>query len=187
MVENFQLDDTQKDHRLLFKIIDQLLKQHPQATVCAAVESTGGCENNWYQSLRMLQQTLNISVARLNPLGVVHNKKAGLKRNTTDKISAWSIAEYLIAHPEKVNYQRHDQWAGLRKQWGFIRNAPQTGQPDTQSIRIAAVYRPSGFAQVLKGRRADLGSETAANICHSDPAGPCQGIIGGQHSPSHHR
>ena len=87
----------------------------------AAVESTGGYENNWYRSLQEFGQSLNICVARLNPLGVMHNSKADLKRNTTDKTSARSIAEYLIAHPEKVPYQQHDQWASLRKQWGFIR------------------------------------------------------------------
>jgi hypothetical protein len=51
----------------------------------------------------------------------MHNSKADLKRNTTDKISARSIAEYLIAHPDKVPRQQPDQWAGLRKQWSFVR------------------------------------------------------------------
>jgi len=64
---------------------------------------------------------LNIQTARLNPLGVMYNSKADLKRNNTDKISAQSIAEYLITHPEKVTYQQEDQMASLRKQWGFIR------------------------------------------------------------------
>jgi transposase len=50
----------------------------------------------------------------------MHNSKADLKKNTTDKISAQNIAEYLIAHPEKVVYQQQDQLANLRKQWGFI-------------------------------------------------------------------
>jgi len=121
VTENFQLDDTNKGHRRLFQVIDRVLKQHPQASLFAAVESTGGYENNWYRSLQGFQQTLKISVARLNPLGVMHNSKADLKRNNTDKISARSIAEYLIAHPEKVTYRQHDQWASLRKQWGFIR------------------------------------------------------------------
>ena len=43
-----------------------------------------------------------------------------MKKNITDKISAKNIAEYLIAHPEKVDYEQQDQMAGLRKQWGFI-------------------------------------------------------------------
>ncbi|MBT8331013.1 MAG: transposase, partial [Deltaproteobacteria bacterium] len=46
--------------------------------------------------------------------------KADLKKNTTDKISAKNIAEYLIAHPEKVVYQQQDKFASLRKQWGFV-------------------------------------------------------------------
>jgi transposase len=87
----------------------------------AAVESTGGYENNWYNTLIEFQGSLNIQTARLNPLGVMHNSKADLKRNTTDKISAQNVAEYLIAHPEKVLYQQQDRLAGLRKQWGFIR------------------------------------------------------------------
>lgn len=121
VVENFQLDDTHNGHQRLFKTVDRFLKQHPQSALFAAVESTGGYENNWYCCLQRLQQTLAISVARLNPLGVMHNSKADLKRNNTDKISARNVAEYLIAHSEKVDYQQHDQWASLRKQWGFIK------------------------------------------------------------------
>jgi transposase len=119
--QNFQLDDTHNGHSVLFGIIDQLLRHHPQSRMFAAVESTGGYENNWYHSLQTFQHALNLSVARLNPLAVMHNSKADLKRNTTDKISARSIAEYLIAHSEKVAYRQHDQWASLRKHWGFIR------------------------------------------------------------------
>lgn len=121
VIENFQLDDTMQGHSRLFEIIDELLKQHSDSRLYAAVESTGGYENNWYHSLQKLQRTWHLSVARLNPMAVVHNSKADLKRTTTDKISARSVAEYLIAHPEKVPYQQDDQWASLRKQWGFIR------------------------------------------------------------------
>jgi len=66
------------------------------------------------------QGTLNLRTARLNPLGVNANSKAGLKRNTTDKISAQNVAEYLIAHPEKVSYAQQDYFASLRKQWVFV-------------------------------------------------------------------
>ena len=44
-----------------------------------------------------------------------------MKRTITDKISAQSVAEYMIAHPEKVSYQSQDPWASLRKQWGFVK------------------------------------------------------------------
>ena len=121
VLNNFQLDDTGDGHNRLFDIISQFMEQQSQSTLFAAVESTGGYENNWYHSLEKFQQSFNVAVTRLNPTGVTHNRKADLKRNTTDKISAQSIAEYLIGHPEKVTYQQHDQWFALRKQWKFIR------------------------------------------------------------------
>jgi transposase len=119
--QSFQLDDTFEGHRCLYNILSRFFADHPVSTMFAAVESTGGYENNWYNTLIEFQGSLNIQTARLNPLGVMHNSKAELKRNTTDKISAQNIAEYLVAHPEKVLYQQQDQLSGLRKQWGFIK------------------------------------------------------------------
>ena len=121
VVQAFQLDDTFDGHHSLYNILSRFLVEHPDASLLAAVESTGGYENNWYNSLRAFQGSLPIQTARLNPLGVMHNSKAHLKKNTTDEISAQNIAEYLVAHPEKVVYQQDDQLSGLRKQWGFIR------------------------------------------------------------------
>jgi transposase len=121
MVKNFQLDDTFDGHHRLFQVISQFLTDHPKSVLYAAMESTGGYENNWYNTLTKFQAVLEIKTARLNPLAVLHHSKADLKRNKTDKSSAHSIAEYLVAHPDKVSYQQQDQMAGLRKQWGFIR------------------------------------------------------------------
>lgn len=121
MVKGFQLDDTFEGHRLLYNILARFLAEHRESVLFAGLESTGGYENNWYNTLTQYQGLLSIQVARLNPLGVMHNSKADLKKNTTDKISAQNIAEYLVAHPEKVVYQKDDQLAGLRKQWGFIK------------------------------------------------------------------
>jgi transposase len=120
VMKNFQLDDTFDGQSHLHDILSQFLAAHPGGSLFAAVESTGGYENNWYNASVKFHSTLNIQTARLNPLGVMHNSKADLKRNNTDKISAQSIAEYLITHPEKVTYQQQDQMATLRKQWGFI-------------------------------------------------------------------
>jgi transposase len=120
MVKAFQLDDTFDGHRSLYNILGRFLAGHPDAILFAGMESTGGYENNWYKSLIEFQGSLNIQTARLNPFGVMHNSKADLKKNTTDKISAGNVAEYLVAHPEKVVYQKQDRLAGLRKQWGFI-------------------------------------------------------------------
>jgi len=121
VIKGFQLDDTFDGHRCLYNNLSRFLADHPQSTLFAAMESTGGYENNWYHSLIQFQGSLDIQTARLNPVGVMHNSKADLKKNTTDRISAQNIAEYLVAHPEKVVYQKDDQLAGLRKQWGFIK------------------------------------------------------------------
>lgn len=120
VIENFQLDDTFEGHARLYDILRCFNKDYPEAVIYAAVESTGGYENNWFRSLLKFQASLPIKTAHLNPLGVSHNSKADLKRNVTDKISAQNVAEYMIAHPEKVSYQHQDSLASLRKQWGFV-------------------------------------------------------------------
>jgi transposase len=118
--KNFQLDDTAAGHVQLYDQLNRFFDQHPDAEILAAVESTGGYENNWYNALLKFQGSLNIKTARLNPEGVYCNSKADLKRTITDKVSALSIAEYQIAHPEKIMYQQEDYWAPLRKQWSFV-------------------------------------------------------------------
>lgn len=119
---NFQLDDTFVGHQKLFNFLNQFFGAHNGATVFAAVESTGGYENNWYHSLHKFQETLNLKVARLNPKGVNHHSKAGLNRVITDKLAAKNIAEYLISHPEKVSYQTQDYYYPIRKKWTFIKS-----------------------------------------------------------------
>jgi transposase len=121
VLENFQLDDTFEGHCFLYELLSRFFQDHPESIIYAAVESTGGYENNWYNALLAFQGSLNLQTARLNPLGVYHDSKAEMKRNVTDKISAQSVAEYMIGHPEKVSYQQQDHLASLRKQWGFIK------------------------------------------------------------------
>ena len=118
--DSFQLDDTFDGHCRFYEILYRFCEDHPESIIYAAVESTGGYEDNWLNCLIQFQGTLNLSSARLNPLGVNANSRADLKRNVTDKISAKNVAEYMIAHPEKISYQHQDCLASLRKQWGFI-------------------------------------------------------------------
>jgi len=118
--KNFQMDDTFSGHCQLYDRLDNFYQNHPDSKIYAAVESTGGYENNWFNSLIKFQFSFDLETARLNPLGVHANSKADLKRNVTDKISAQNVAEFLIAHSEKVSYQQQDYLASLRKQWGFI-------------------------------------------------------------------
>lgn len=120
VLQNFQLDDTFQGHCRLHDILQDFLGKYPGALLFAGMENTGGYEKNWYQLLSSLQAFLPVKTTCANPLAVVSNSKADLKRNKTDKISAQNVAEYLVAHPEKVNYQQHDPMASLRKQWGFV-------------------------------------------------------------------
>jgi len=116
---NFQLDDTFDGHCKLYEILSRFLQEHPEGLLSAAVESTGGYENNWLHSLMKFQATLSMRSTRLNPLGVNANSKASLNRVITDKISARNVAEYIISHPEKVSYQQEDYFGSMRKLWGF--------------------------------------------------------------------
>ena len=118
--ENFQLDDTFEGHQRLFNFLKTHFERHPKLTLYCAVESTGGYENNWYNSLHKYQSTLNLFVARLNPLGVHHSSKAALNRITTDKESAKNVAEYLVSYSEKVDYQREPFLATAKRVWTFI-------------------------------------------------------------------
>lgn len=118
---NFQLDDTFSGHNTLHQRICSFVKNHPDSQIHAAVESTGGYENNWLNSLSRWQAQLPIQVARLNPLGVSANSKANLSRNITDALSAKNVAEYMIAHPRKVCFFSEDPLYGLKRQWKFVR------------------------------------------------------------------
>ena len=112
IVNNFQLDDTFDGHACLCSRLSRFIEQNKDANLFAAVESTGGYENNWFELLVRLQKSIPIQAARLNPLGVHANSKANLQRIITDQISAKNVAEYMVAHPEKTTYQAPDGWAG---------------------------------------------------------------------------
>lgn len=117
---NFQLDDTFQGHTCLYEKLSRFMKARPGARIYAGLESTGGFENNWFNTLLKFQGVLNIQTARINPMGVNANAKARLNRNTTDKISAQNVAEYMIAHPEKIEYQVQDPLYTLRRQWNYV-------------------------------------------------------------------
>lgn len=102
----FQLDDNWEGHRQLEALLKQIQQQHNIGIFYCGVESTGGFENNWYAMLQRAAKTFPLKVSRLNPAGVKANMEAGLKRNITDSLSSRYIAEYLICHADKVNYNQ---------------------------------------------------------------------------------
>jgi len=128
VLDSFQLDDTTVGHNQLCRILAKYFNDHPSSEIYAAVESTGGYENNWFNTLANLSQRdgfpqskMNIYVARVNPLGTNHNSRASMSRIITDKNAAKNIAEYLINHKKKIIFNKADKFSSLRKQWTFVR------------------------------------------------------------------
>lgn len=118
--KSFQLDDTKESHLRLYTILRELHEKDSTSVIYAAVESTGGYENNWVKSIQRFQLSLNIHVTRLNPYGVSHSSKANMERIITDQISARSVAEYLINYQSKVRFFEEDSYSSLRRQWKYI-------------------------------------------------------------------
>jgi transposase len=119
-LENFQLDDTYAGHCKLYSTLEAYFDKYSGLEVYAAVESTGGYENNWFNTLKRYQKVFNLKVARINPAGVNFNRRAGMKRNVTDAISAQSIAEYMINHPDNIAYDQDEKWKTLCRHWNFV-------------------------------------------------------------------
>lgn len=113
--KHFILDDTARGHQQLYQVLQAFCTKHPSATIFAAVESTGGYENNWYQSFRSFSITLPIKTARLNPIGIHHHWKATLRRTGTDKISATTIAEYQINFGHAIQYDQSDEFKSMKR------------------------------------------------------------------------
>jgi len=99
---------------ILCSELSKFVEQNEDTKIFAAVESTGGYENNWINLLIRLQNSLPIQAARLNPLGVHANSKAGLQRIITLQIrsaqktlqNTWSlIQKKLIIKLQMENLQ----------------------------------------------------------------------------------
>jgi len=120
VLENFQLDDTYAGHCKLYSTLEAYFDKHTGLEMYAAVESTGGYENNWFNSLKSYQKVFNLKVTRINPSGVNYNRRASMKRNITDAISALSIAEYMINYPDNIVFDQDDKWKTLCRHWNFV-------------------------------------------------------------------
>jgi len=120
LLDNFQLDDTFEGHNQLYNAIKCCVDKYPNVEIYAALESTGGYENNWLNTLKGYQKVFNIQVARVNPLAVFHDSKANMTRTITDAVSAISIAEYQINHPDNIRYEQDTTWKSLRRHWNFV-------------------------------------------------------------------
>jgi len=153
VLENFQLDDTYAGHCKLYSMLEAYIEKHPGSEIYAAVESTGGYENNWLNTLKSYQKVFNLKVARINPAGVTFNRKAGMKRNVTDAISALSIAEFMIDHPKNITYDQDDKWKSLCRHWNFVEmEKPQRVQTINQLETILYSANPT----LMRYKKGDL-------------------------------
>jgi transposase len=121
VLKAFQHYDNAKGHYLLESELIDFCSNNPDCKIIAGVESTGGYENNWFDSLCDLQDRINIAVARINPIGTHHSSKASLTRVVNDKKSARTIAEYLINYADILRFKKPDKLTSLKRQWKFIR------------------------------------------------------------------
>ncbi len=103
-----QLDDTRQGHSALAGWLSETVRRHGVTQVNAAVESTGGFEDNWMAMLSGLSAELPVRVARLNPSVVKNSAKADLKLQVTDALSAHNIASYLVRYGDRVRYGEAD-------------------------------------------------------------------------------
>jgi transposase len=153
VLENFQLDDTYAGHCKLYSALETHFGKHSGLEMYAAVESTGGYENNWYNTLKSYQKVFNLKVVRINPLGVNYNRKASMKRNVTDAISAVSIAEYMINHPENIAYDQDEKWKTLCRHWNFVE---MQKQQRVQTINQLETILYSANPTLMRYKKGDL-------------------------------
>lgn len=112
--KQFQLYDIEESHQVLDQYLGKIIKEYNPKSIYAAVESTGGYENNWLNKVNSLGEKYPIMIARLNPLAVLRHRQANLKQQITDRTSSQAIAEYLFYHKDKVVYYRPEEFADLR-------------------------------------------------------------------------
>jgi ERCC4-type nuclease len=88
-----------------------------------------------------------VKVARLNPAGVKHNAAAELHRNVTDALSSRYIAEYMISHPGKVDYNKqNDYYAAFRSLHKYIL---MLKKQNTQLINQLKMTLYSAFPEMM--------------------------------------
>ena len=101
-----QFDDSRSGHQALEQWLNQAIADAQLTQVYAAVESTGGFEDNWVAMFFQLAQTLPVQVSRLNPMPVAKAAKAEGSMQRTDSLSAYHIAYYQRRYHDKITYQQ---------------------------------------------------------------------------------
>lgn len=100
--KGYKLYDNRQGHDTLFKRLAAAKEKYELTAIICGVESTGGYENNWYNSLDVQGSNLGIKIVRLNPKGVKHQGESKGNRTVTDQVSARTIAYQLIENETKI-------------------------------------------------------------------------------------
>ena len=100
--KGYKLYDNRKGHEDLFKKLESAKDKYGLDQIICGVESTGGYENNWYNSLSKQEKQLDIVIKRLNPKGVKHQGESKMTRTVTDQVSARNISLQLIENKDKI-------------------------------------------------------------------------------------
>jgi transposase len=116
----FQLDDTSEGHAKLCAFLKDFYEAHENTTIYFGLESTGGYENNWLALLIRLSEVYNLKVTRVDPLAVKRYREACKKNVVTDAVSAHTIAHYLGAFFNELNFKQDIEFGAMRRQWNLM-------------------------------------------------------------------
>jgi transposase len=169
VIKYFQLYDMFEGHNELYKILKDIVSSYRPEKIYAGVESTGGYENNWLKTLKGFVTEFPLYVARLNPASVNYNQKADLKRTTTDKVSARSIAEFMIRHPEKVSYNEVEYNKELKNYLIFLR---MLIKQKTQNLNLLEGYIYQAFPELINYCK-DFMPEWVLHLLSKYPTAKC--------------
>ncbi|MEM9887649.1 MAG: IS110 family transposase [Bacteroidota bacterium] len=100
--KGYKLYDNRQGHESLFNRLQAAKVKYGLDQIICGVESTGGYENNWYNSLWEREKQISIIIKRLNPKGVKHQGASKMTRTITDQVSARNISLQLIENKDKI-------------------------------------------------------------------------------------
>jgi len=143
--------DTPDGHLNLGKLIEHQLHAPEVTKMLAAVESTGGYENNWMSFFaRLTERGLPIKYSRVNPRQTCSYGKTGLVRTITDKVSAEIIADFIRCCPHKVRFNEIDSFKSLRRLWSSRDLLQKHHKAQVQNLRQLLYDSNPGMLQYMQ-------------------------------------
>lgn len=120
----FQLDDTRQGHDGLLQRIAAAREEFDFAKVAVAVESTGGYENNWFNTLQRCNAGAGIDVFRINPIRTFYESRSEGRKSIDDGVSARVIASHIRKNYGLYTSKRQEveQNSELRKHLRSLNN-----------------------------------------------------------------